>query len=105
MVVVRHAHGYETSYAHLSRAAQKLKRGTRVGRGDVIGYVGATGWATGPHLHYEVRHRNRRVNPLVASIGRPRPLEGAALHAFRQYSANLSIDKGAVPPARLASNP
>ena len=48
----------------MTRVANKLKVGDRVKRGDVIGFVGATGLATGPHLHYELRYKNRQVNPL-----------------------------------------
>ncbi|WP_323072903.1 M23 family metallopeptidase [Mycetohabitans endofungorum] len=101
-VVVRHAQHYETVYAHLSRIPPKLKTGVKIARGDVIGYVGSTGWATGPHLHYEVRHQGRHVNPLAASVGQPASLRGATLHAFERYSANLSID-GDVLPSRVAS--
>ncbi|MCG1047923.1 MULTISPECIES: M23 family metallopeptidase [Mycetohabitans] len=101
-IVVRHAQHYETVYAHLSRTAPKLRTGAKIARGDVIGYVGSTGWATGPHLHYEVRHQGRHVNPLAASVSQPAPLRGATLHAFEQYSANLSIDGDVLPP-RVAS--
>ncbi|MCG1043284.1 M23 family metallopeptidase [Mycetohabitans sp. B8] len=101
-VVVRHAQHYETVYAHLSRTPPKLKAGAKIARGDVIGYVGSTGWATGPHLHYEVRHQGRHVNPLAASVGKPTSLHGATLHAFERYSANFSIDGGVLPP-RVAS--
>lgn len=98
MVVLRHSNHYETMYAHLSRTAARLRPGMKVARGDVIGYVGSTGWATGPHLHYEVRHQGRYVNPLAASVGRPPSLTGTTLHAFERYSANLSVDGGAFPP-------
>jgi murein DD-endopeptidase MepM/ murein hydrolase activator NlpD len=104
-VIVRHANGYETVYAHLSSAAHKLQRGARVRRGDVIGYVGATGWATGPHLHYEVRHRNRPVDPFVASTARWPALRGATLRAFEQYSANLSMDDDTGASVSVASRP
>ncbi|MCG1040198.1 MULTISPECIES: M23 family metallopeptidase [Burkholderiaceae] len=101
-IVVRHAQHYETVYAHLSRIPPKLKTGAKIARGDVIGYVGSTGWATGPHLHYEVRHQGRHVNPLAASVGQPASLRGATLHAFERYSANLLIDNDVLPP-RVAS--
>ncbi|KAG0162863.1 hypothetical protein DFQ30_001144 [Apophysomyces sp. BC1015] len=101
-IVVRHSRNYETVYAHLSHTAAKLKPGAKIARGDVIGYVGSTGWATGPHLHYEVLHHGRHVNPLAASVGKPVSLSGATLHAFEQYSANLPIDGNSVSP-RVAS--
>lgn len=61
-IVVDHGFGYKTLYAHLS--AFKVKVGTKVKRGDVIGLVGSTGTSTAPHLHYEVIHNNKKVNPV-----------------------------------------
>lgn len=63
LVEVQHPNGYSTRYAHLSRIAPGVSDGSMVSQGDVIGYVGATGLATGPHLHYEVRRRGRPVDP------------------------------------------
>ena len=60
-LIVNHGHGYTTVYAHLSRFA--VANGTKVKRGQLIGYVGSTGRSTGPHLHYEVRLDGRAVNP------------------------------------------
>ncbi len=65
---IRHADGWETGYAHLSRYAKGLKAGQRVSQGQVIGYVGSTGASTGPHLHYEIWRRGVRVNPMGAKI-------------------------------------
>jgi murein DD-endopeptidase MepM/ murein hydrolase activator NlpD len=64
LVVVLHANGRRTWYAHL--AAIAVGRGARVGAGQVVGRVGATGIATGPHLHFELRVRGAAVNPLPA---------------------------------------
>ncbi|WP_225721285.1 M23 family metallopeptidase [Candidatus Vallotiella sp. (ex Adelges kitamiensis)] len=91
-VVIRHIQQYETMYAHLSRTPLNLKAGKKIARGDVIGYVGNTGRATGPHLHYEVRHQGHRLNPLSASVGKPAALRGTTLHAFKRYLANLLSD-------------
>lgn len=64
-VRLRHNGEYSTAYAHLSRFAPGMKRGRRIGQGEVIGYVGSTGLSTGPHLHYEVLYRDEQVNPLA----------------------------------------
>ncbi|HET7322675.1 MAG TPA: M23 family metallopeptidase [Longimicrobiaceae bacterium] len=69
MVEVRHPNGYSTRYAHLSRIDPAAVPGTQVRQGEVIGYVGMTGMATGPHLHYEVRRNGHPVNPLRVSAG------------------------------------
>lgn len=63
LVEVQHPNGYATRYAHLSRLAPGVHPGALVQQGEVIGYVGMTGLATGPHLHYEVRRHGRPVNP------------------------------------------
>ncbi|HEX6039191.1 M23 family metallopeptidase [Longimicrobium sp.] len=65
MVEVQHPNGYATRYAHLSRIAVRPYQGVQ--QGDVIGYVGSTGLATGPHLHYEVRRKGQPVDPVVAT--------------------------------------
>lgn len=63
MVSVRHNGTYSTNYAHMSKMA--VKKGTRVKQGEVIGYVGSTGFSTGPHLHYEMVRHGVKVNPLT----------------------------------------
>jgi murein DD-endopeptidase MepM/ murein hydrolase activator NlpD len=62
---LRHAGGYETYYLHLSRFAKRLRAGTRVAQKEVIGYVGSTGTATGPHLDYRIRKNGVFVNPRI----------------------------------------
>ena len=66
--MIKHDDSRTTLYGHMSRIAKDMKVGTHVKRGQVIGYVGATGLATGPHLHYELRVNNRQVNPLKTRI-------------------------------------
>ena len=60
-VIINHGYGYKTLYAHMSKI--KHKKGYRVKRGDVIGYVGNTGLSIGPHLHYEVHYNGKKENP------------------------------------------
>ncbi len=73
LIVLDHGFGYETYYAHLKEI--KVRRGQRVGRGEVIGTVGNTGVSTGPHLHYEVRKNDRPVNPMNFYYGNLTPEE------------------------------
>lgn len=61
-IVIKHGYGYETLYAHLSK--YKVKKGEKVKRGDVIGYVGSTGRSEAPHLHYEVHKNGQVINPI-----------------------------------------
>ncbi|KAB8176072.1 peptidoglycan DD-metalloendopeptidase family protein [Lysobacter maris] len=81
-VVLDHGRGYSTLYAHMSRFG-KYKAGQRVPQGSVIGYVGSSGLATGPHLHYEFRINGVHRNPLSVTMPPPEPLRGAALAEFR----------------------
>jgi murein DD-endopeptidase MepM/ murein hydrolase activator NlpD len=79
---IRHANGYETAYAHMSRFARGMRAGARVRQGQVIGYVGTTGRSTGPHLHYEVLRRGQQINPINLRVANGRNLEGRALELF-----------------------
>jgi murein DD-endopeptidase MepM/ murein hydrolase activator NlpD len=88
-VEIKHNSKYETLYAHMSKLAAGVVPGVRVNQGQVIGYVGATGRATGPHLHYEVRINNNPVNPTrIASTG-GRQLGGSDLMKFRQLKQKV----------------
>jgi murein DD-endopeptidase MepM/ murein hydrolase activator NlpD len=88
-VRVRHANGYETAYAHMSRFARGLRAGTRVRQGQVIGYVGTTGRSTGPHLHYEVLRRGQQINPMTLRVANGRNLAGRALELFQIERARI----------------
>jgi len=91
LIVLAHAGKYQTAYAHLSRFASSLKQGGRVSQGDTIGYVGSTGWSTGPHLHYEFRVQGQAVNPLSVAVPVSIPLEAKQKAAFQRESANLQM--------------
>lgn len=67
-IKLAHTQGYETFYAHLNGYVQDLKKGEAVKQGQVIGYVGASGLATGPHLHFEVKQNNKSLNPLKLNL-------------------------------------
>jgi murein DD-endopeptidase MepM/ murein hydrolase activator NlpD len=90
IVVLRNAGPYSTAYAHMSRFAKGIRRGVHVHQGEVIGYVGATGLATGPHLHYEVRIDNHPVNPLSVHLPAAHKLKGQQLVAFRAEEAMVA---------------
>ncbi len=82
VVILDHGRGHTTLYGHMSRFAN-IRQGQRVAQGTVIGYVGSTGLATGPHLHYEFRVNGEHRNPLQVTMPPPEPLRGAELAAFR----------------------
>ncbi len=63
-IEIKHLNNFKTGYAHLFKFAKGLKKGKLVKQGDIIGYVGTSGRSTGPHLHYEVKHKNRTINPM-----------------------------------------
>jgi len=81
--ILRHANGYKTSYNHQSGIAKGVKAGASVRQGQVIGFVGATGLATGNHLHYEMFVNGTRVDPMRVRLPDSRSLEGEVLEAFK----------------------
>ncbi len=90
VVMIKHFNIYTTVYAHLSRFGKGIRRGKNVQQGQIIGYVGQTGLATGPHLHYEFRVRNVHKNPLSVSVPKQVPaLKGKDLVAFKAETADV----------------
>ena len=89
VVILRHAGAYSTVYAHLSRFAAGVKTGASVAQGNVIGYVGQTGWATGPHLHYEFRVNGVERNPLTIALPNAQPIPASERAAYLERSAPL----------------
>lgn len=89
VVVIKHWANYSTAYAHMSRFAGGMRKGSKVSQGEVIGYVGTTGWSTGPHLHYEFRVNNDARDPLSVNIPNAQPLAGAELQRFRGVAADM----------------
>lgn len=86
---IRHPGGWDTGYAHISRYAKGIKAGTKVRQGQVVAYVGSTGLATGPHLHYEVWRGGQRVNPIGAKVPQGTVLGGAELARFKANKARI----------------
>jgi murein DD-endopeptidase MepM/ murein hydrolase activator NlpD len=89
-VRLRHRAGYETMYNHLSRVARGVRPGARVAQRQVIGYVGATGLATGPHLDYRVAHNGRFVNPLSEKFIPGDPIAPAQRAEFQRRVRELT---------------
>lgn len=89
VVEIEHGQKYSTLYAHLSGFKSGQKIGSKVSQGEVIGYVGKTGLATGPHLHYEFRIAGQHVNPLTAKLPRSLPMDKAFLAKFKAQTQPL----------------
>ena len=87
VVILDHGQGRTTLYGHMSRFA-KIKTGQRIAQGTVIGYVGSTGMATGPHLHYEFRVNGVHRNPLKVTLPPPEPLSGTVLAQFKTQTSS-----------------
>jgi murein DD-endopeptidase MepM/ murein hydrolase activator NlpD len=90
---IRHNGDYQTAYAHMSRFAKGLVKGEKVKQGQVIGYVGATGRATGPHLHYEILVDGSQVNPTKVKMTASNKLAGKQLKAFQAQVAKIDAER------------
>lgn len=103
-VIIQHGSTYTTLYAHMSRLHRRARPGTRVRQGDTIGYVGSSGLATGPHLHYEFRVRGRHVDPLRVKLPKALPIERRYEAAFRRTSRPLVHQLDSLANTSLASS-
>lgn len=90
VVVIKHWSKYSTAYAHMSRFATNLRKGAKVSQGQVIGYVGMTGWSTGPHLHYEFRVNNEARDPMTVDIPNAQPLTASQMQKFRNVATDMT---------------
>ncbi len=97
-VVIQHGEQYTTKYLHMSRFGKGIRPGKLVSQGDVIGYVGDTGWATAPHLHYEFLVNGVHRNPKTVALPQAQPIATAELDGFlAQTRAELAkLDSGGV---------
>lgn len=89
VVVVQHGGGMRTLYAHLSQFSRYARVGNRVSQGQIIGYVGSTGLATGPHLHYEFLVNGVHRNPQTVPLPTAQPLAAEYLSAFEDFASNM----------------
>mgnify|MGYP001816546074 FL=1 len=103
-VVIQHGSKYSTLYAHLSGYAKGQRIGGRIKQGQVIGYVGSTGLATGPHLHYELRVNGTHRNPLTVKLPGSPPLDKAYYQDFRETADNLFARLETLRETQVAAN-
>jgi murein DD-endopeptidase MepM/ murein hydrolase activator NlpD len=103
VVMLKHGGTYQTVYAHLSRFKKGLKEGDSVKQGQVIGYVGMTGLATSPHLHYEFRVDGIHKNPMTVALPRSNPIPRQYLVQFRAETAPLLAQLDTLSNSRYAS--
>lgn len=92
-VRIRHSDGYQTAYAHMKGFARGIRAGARVRQDQVIGYVGTTGRSTGPHLHYEVIHKGKKINPRRLSQLSGKPLSSSQLPLFKTRRADIEASR------------
>ncbi len=95
-LIIKHGEKYTTLYAHLSRFAKNIRSGVRVRQSQIIGYVGSTGLASGPHLHYEFRVNGVHRNPLTVRFPGAAPLPQAHLANFKTKTAGLFTQLSAI---------
>lgn len=88
-VILKHAQQYSTLYGHLSAFGRGIRNGARIRQGDIIGYVGQTGWATGPHLHYEFRVNDQPRDPLTIALPQALPLNGGRMMNFLAHAREM----------------
>ena len=89
LIVLKHRNDITTHYAHLNGFAKGLAKGQSVSQGDMIGYVGCTGWCTGPHLHYEVRIKDVPADPMTVALPMADSFNDRELAAFKRNTAHL----------------
>tara|TARA_B100001564_G_scaffold349023_1_gene351616 strand:+ start:122 stop:1393 length:1272 start_codon:yes stop_codon:yes gene_type:complete len=92
-VKIKHNSVYQTVYAHMSKFAKGIKKGTRVKQGQIIGYVGSTGLSTGPHLHYEVIENGRKINSQKLKLPSGKVLKGNLRKVFEVNKIKIDVMK------------
>jgi murein DD-endopeptidase MepM/ murein hydrolase activator NlpD len=104
-VEIQHANGYITTYNHMSGFARGIAEGGRVRQGQVIGYLGQTGLATGPHLHYEVLVNGHFVDPMRVKLARTREFDGRMLAEFKRARDRIDVLIAKSPNSNPPINP
>jgi murein DD-endopeptidase MepM/ murein hydrolase activator NlpD len=111
-VEIRHNGPYCSAYGHLSRLAPGMRQGIAVKQGQIIGYVGSTGWATGPHLDFRFKRDGQPVNPMHVRFPTADPVPRRHLAAFREHVARVEGEllvtrtktDDTAPPGALAAS-
>lgn len=103
IVIIRHDSRNSTAYAHLKEFGRGIRNGARVAQGDTVGLVGQTGWATGPHLHYEFRIAGAAHNPLAVPLPAGTPVAQHDIDAFRARAQPLVAQLGLLANSQVAA--
>jgi murein DD-endopeptidase MepM/ murein hydrolase activator NlpD len=103
VVILKHANNVKTVYGHMSRFAPGLKRGAKISQGQLIGFVGMTGMATGPHLHYEFMQNGQHKDPMKVALPKANPLPANQKAAFDQLTAQMSNQLNLLANSNIAA--
>jgi len=103
VIALKHASGVSTVYGHLSRFAEGLHRGEKVAQGDVIGFVGMTGLATGPHLHYEFLLNGEHRDPMKVALPKANPITASNKAEFDALSNQLTAQLRLLGASNIAA--
>ncbi len=104
-VEIQHINGYVTTYNHMSAFGRGIKEGIHVNQGQIVGYLGASGLATGPHLHYEVIVNGHYVDPMKVKLARTRQFDGKLLSDFKRERDRIDALIAKAPNATRVAGP
>lgn len=104
VIVVDHGRGYSTLYAHMKGFKTGLKKGSKLNQGEVVGYVGMTGYSTGPHLHYEFKINGVAQNSLTVDLPTAEPLNKTQLAAFKNNVKTIAMNMNMVKGTMIKPN-
>jgi murein DD-endopeptidase MepM/ murein hydrolase activator NlpD len=101
-VIIKHPGGYKTYYGHLSRIRKGIRKGVKVKQGQIIGYVGKTGLATGPHLDYRIKKNGRFINPLTLRLPRGKSIPPSLMTEFENFKNQMNTRLASIKPQTIA---
>lgn len=99
MVIIKHPNGYKTYYGHLSKIKKGIRKGVKVRQGQIIGYVGSTGFATGPHLDYRIKINNKFVNPITLKLPRGGKIPKRLIAEFMNFKNDMDNKLASINPS------